>query len=62
MSIIPISIVSSLNNYNSIVPIVTKDLVENGGRTAMAYHNTGEKTKKYEATEKFWQGLCYRRK
>ena len=53
MSIIPANIVSALNNYNSIVPIVTKDLVENGGRTLMAYHSAGEKTKKYEATEKF---------
>ena len=53
MNIIPVNIVSALNNYNSIVPIVTKDLVENGGRTLMAYHSAGEKTKKYEATEKF---------
>ena len=53
MNIIPTNIVSALNNYNSIVPIVTKDLVENGGRTLMAYHCAGEKTKKYEATEKF---------
>ena len=53
MSIISTQIVSALNNYNSIVPIVTKDLVENGGRTAMAYYSAGQKTKKYEATEKF---------
>ena len=53
MNIISTNIVSALNNYNSIVPIVTKDLIENGGRTAMAYHSAGEKTKKYEATEKF---------
>lgn len=53
MSIIPTHIVSALNNYNSITPIVTKDLVENCGRTIMAYRNAGEKTKKYEATEKF---------
>ena len=53
MNIISTQIASALNNYNSIVPIVTKDLVENGGRTLMAYHSAGEKTKKYEATEKF---------
>ena len=53
MKIIPTNIISALNNYNSITPIVTKDLVENCGRTYMAYHNAGEKTKKYEATEKF---------
>lgn len=53
MNIISTNIVSALNNYNSIVPIVTKDLVENGGRTLMAYHSAGEETKKYEATEKF---------
>lgn len=53
MSIISTQTISALNNYNSIIPIVTKDLVENGGRTAMAYCQAGEKTKKYEATEKF---------
>lgn len=53
MGILATKIISSLNNYNSITPIVTKDLVENCGRTAMAYCNGGEKTKKYEATEKF---------
>ena len=53
MTIVSTSIVSALNNYNSIVPIVTKDLVENGGRTAMAYHHAGKETKTYEATEKF---------
>ena len=53
MNIISTNIVSALNNYNSIVPIITKDLVENGGRTLMAYHSAGKETKKYEATEKF---------
>ena len=53
MNILSTNIVSALNNYNSIVPIVTKDLVENGGRTLMAYHSAGKETKKYEATEKF---------
>ena len=46
-------IISALNNYSSITPIVTKDLIENGGRTAMAYASAGEETKTYEATEKF---------
>ena len=53
MNIISAQLASALNNYNSIAPIVTKDLVENGGRTAMAYFNAGEKTRKYEVTEKF---------
>ena len=38
-------IISALNNYSSITPIVTKDLIENGGRTAMAYASAGEETK-----------------
>ena len=53
MNIIPTQIVSALNNYKSIAPIVTKDLTENVGRTMMAYHSGGRETKKYEATEKF---------
>ena len=53
MSIISTQLISALNNYNSITPIVTKDLTENFGRTAMAYHCSGEKTRKYEAKEKF---------
>ncbi len=53
MSIISTQLISALNNYNSITPIVTKDLVENCGRTVMAYHCSGEKTRKYEAKEKF---------
>ena len=53
MSILSAQIVSALNNYSSIAPIMTKDLIENVGRTTMAYCNSGEKTRKYEATEKF---------
>ena len=33
MSFLSTTVVSALNNYNSICPIVTKDLVENFGRT-----------------------------
>lgn len=46
-------IISALNNYSSITPIVTKDLVENVGTTTMAYVNAGESTRTYETTEKF---------
>ena len=53
MSILSTQIVSALNNYNSIAPLMFKDLVENVGRTSMAYYSSGEKTRKYEATEKF---------
>ena len=53
MSIISTSFISALNNYNSIAPLMAKDLVENVGRTSMAYCSSGKETKKYEATEKF---------
>lgn len=53
MNILSTSIVSALNNYSSITPIVFKDSIENFGTTAMAYYNAGEKTRKYETTEKF---------
>lgn len=53
MSFLSTTIVSALNNYNSICPIVTKDLVENFGRTGMAYYSAGKNTRSYEAKEKF---------
>ena len=46
-------IISALNNYSSIAPIVTKDLVENAGTTTMAYVNAGDDTRTHETTEKF---------
>ena len=53
MSILSTSIVSAINNYSSITPLMVKDLVENVGRTSMAYCSSGKETRKYEATEKF---------
>lgn len=53
MSILSTQIVSALNNYSSITPIMTKDLIENVGRTTTAYCNSGKETRNYEATEKF---------
>ena len=53
MSILSTQIVSAINNYSSITPLMVKDLVENVGRTSMAYYSSGKETKNYEATEKF---------
>ena len=53
MSILSTQIVSALNNYSTITPLMVKDLIENVGRTSMAYYSSGKETKKYEATEKF---------
>ena len=53
MSILSTQAISALNNYSSIIPIMTKDLVENVGRTTMAYCSSGKETRNYEAIEKF---------
>ena len=48
MSILSTSFISSINNYNSIAPLMIKDLIENVGRTSMAYYSSGKETKKYD--------------